>query len=51
MRRGGMFAAASDCAVRNTIRSRKENSQDLRGPRAGETKPASTRPFMVLRGR
>ena len=51
MRRCGTCAGASACAVRSTIRSWNENSQALRGPRAGDTNPASTRLWMVLRGR
>ena len=51
IRRFGTFAEASAWAVRSTIRSWNENSQALRGLRAGETNPASTRLWMVLRGR
>jgi len=51
MRRAGIFAEASACAVRRTIRSRNENRQDLRGPRSGVTNPASTKLWIVLRGR
>src|SRR3954468_9012913 len=51
MRLGGTFAVASACAVRRTIRSWKEKSHALRGPRTGETKPALTSVRIVLRGR
>jgi hypothetical protein len=51
MRAGGTFAAASACAVRSTIRSWNENSQVLRGPRWGATKPALISARIVLRGR
>jgi hypothetical protein len=51
MRAAGTFDAASACAVRSTIRSWNENSQVLRGPRAGATKPALTSARIVLRGR
>ena len=51
MRRVGTFAATSACAVRSTIRSRKEKRQALRGPRIGETNPARTSVRMVLRER
>ncbi len=46
----GMLAAVSAWAVRRTIRSWNENSQALRGPREGETKPASMKVRIVLRG-
>src|SRR5688572_19230075 len=51
MRRGGTFDDTSDCAVRSTIRSWKEKRRALRGPRAGDTKPADTRARTVARGR
>src|SRR6185503_19815021 len=50
MRLAGTLAATSACAVRSTMRSWNENRHALRGPRAGETKPASIRARMVLRG-
>jgi hypothetical protein len=46
----GTLEFARACAVRRTIRSRNENCQALRGPRDGETKPASTNVRIVLRG-
>src|SRR6185369_11550194 len=51
MRLAGTLAATSACAVRSTMRSWNEKRHALRGPRAGETKPASIRARMVLRGR
>src|SRR5678815_375547 len=50
MRRAGTLAIVSACAVRRAIRSWNEKRQALRGPRAGETKPAATSERMVLRG-
>src|SRR5712691_4487504 len=51
IRFAGTLAAASAWAVRSTMRSWNENRNVLRGPRAGETKPALTRLRIVLRGR
>ncbi len=51
IRRGGMLASASACAVRSTIRSWKENRHAPRGPRAGVTKPAAINDRIVLRDR
>src|SRR6266581_2170147 len=51
IRFAGTLAAASAWAVRSTMRSWNENRNILRGPRAGETKPALTRLRIVLRGR
>src|SRR6266704_1451836 len=51
IRFAGTLAAASAWAVRRTMRSWNEKRNVLRGPRAGETKPALTRLWIVLRGR
>src|SRR5581483_1853082 len=51
IRRAGTLAAASACAVRSTIRSWNEKSSERRGPRAGDTNPAFTRLWIVLRER
>src|SRR5688572_29445214 len=51
IRLAGTLAAASACAARIRMRSWNEKRHALRGPRAGETKPAFTRLWIVLRGK
>jgi hypothetical protein len=50
MRVVGTFACTSPCAVRITTRSWNEKRYSRRGPRAGDTKPASIRPRTIERG-